>query len=381
MSQKINNNLLNIIVEWKGKLYMIVFKLFFIVMMSFFLIKLIRKKSFEWGFTDTPNGRSMHSDTMPKGAGIGFILSLYIGMYLFAWPLVWEHWYILLALFMVFAVGILDDHQDAKPKTKFYVISIAVILVWFYGLRIDSLGKWFGYEFELGWFALPFSLFAIVGFTNALNLIDGQDGLAASVSIVILLVWAMIGYDYGDRFMVFFAIFTIAAMVGFLYYNWHPASIFMGDSGSLSLGFIISVLAIMGLDYIHPVTVLYIAAIPILDTLIVFIRRIRQDKSPFIADKTHLHHILYQFFDESQMKTVVFLVLMQVVFSSSGYMLTLFMKEAGHQGIAPASLSVFVIIILLSYMVFSSILERQKLVDKQRKYDQEKSLKKMKKIV
>lgn len=350
-------------------------------MMSFFLIKLIRKKSFEWGFTDTPNGRSMHSDTMPKGAGIGFILSLYIGMYLFAWPLVWEHWYILLALFMVFAVGILDDHQDAKPKTKFYVISIAVILVWFYGLRIDSLGKWFGYEFELGWFALPFSLFAIVGFTNALNLIDGQDGLAASVSIVILLVWAMIGYDYGDRFMVFFAIFTIAAMVGFLYYNWHPASIFMGDSGSLSLGFIISVLAIMGLDYIHPVTVLYIAAIPILDTLIVFIRRIRQDKSPFIADKTHLHHILYQFFDESQMKTVVFLVLMQVVFSSSGYMLTLFMKEAGHQGIAPASLSVFVIIILLSYMVFSSILERQKLVDKQRKYDQEKSLKKMKKIV
>jgi len=195
---------------------MIVFEFVLTLLLAYIFIKIIKTNAFKFGLMDIPNGRSAHKKETPRGAGIGFVLALFIGLFAFEWQLVLEHWHILLALFMVFIVGILDDQRDATPKTKFYVIGAAVVLLWFNGLSIDSLGKWYEFELNLGWFALPFSLFAILGFTNALNLVDGKDGLAASISIVILFTLALIGFEYDDYFIVTVSVFHDSSINGVL---------------------------------------------------------------------------------------------------------------------------------------------------------------------
>lgn len=137
----------------------------------------------------------------------------------------------------------------------------------------------------------------------------------------------------------------------------------MGDSGSLTIGFIISILAVLSIKYIHPVTVLYFAAIPILDTLVVMIRRKRRGKSPFRADKTHLHHILVKFIgDENEegniingtKRTVWFLVFLQVIFSSVGLLLSEYLLV--HTYVAPfLALVGFGIVFVLTYVIFTTM--------------------------
>ncbi|KAB7881993.1 hypothetical protein GA417_13805, partial [Poseidonibacter ostreae] len=154
-------------------------------------------------------------------------------------------------------------------------------------------------QYRILYFVLPFTMFALAGFTNALNLIDGLDGLAGSVSIIILSTFLYIGYINQDQLIIILTSTTITALCAFMLFNWNPASIFMGDSGSLFLGFIISLVAVISIQYIHPITILYLAAIPILDTIVVSIRRIRKGLYPFSPDKTHIHHILLNFFGKT----------------------------------------------------------------------------------
>jgi UDP-GlcNAc:undecaprenyl-phosphate GlcNAc-1-phosphate transferase len=266
----------------------------------------------------------------------------------------------------MFGIEVLDDIYDTAPKAKFLVIFVAVALLWANGISIDSLGVWFGVELDLWWFALPFSMFALAGFTNALNLIDGLDGLAGGVSVVIVGVFGYIGYMHGDTLMLMLASFCVASLIRFLALNYNPAKIFMGDSGSLSLGFLISMLAVMSVQYVHPVVVLYLAAVPILDTLVVMIRRIRRGRSPFSPDKTHMHHILVKFIgnrDEDgniingTKRAVWFLIMLQVVFPSVGLMLGEYIDKYG--GFTPVlSVVGFGVIFVLVYVVFSSMKKR-----------------------
>ena len=122
---------------------------------------------------------------------------------------------------------------------------------------------------------------------------------------------------------------------------------------------IISVLAVLSIEYIHPVTILYLAAIPILDTLIVMIRRIRRKKSPFSPDKTHLHHILVKFFDNNIQRTVGFLVLLQVIFSGIGYAIIDSMSKGDEKNIPLFALIGFMLLFVLFYMIFTGIKKRQ----------------------
>jgi UDP-GlcNAc:undecaprenyl-phosphate GlcNAc-1-phosphate transferase len=247
---------------------------------------------------------------------------------------------------------------------KFLVIFFAVFIMWIFGVSIDSLGVWFGYDMQLYFIALPFTMFALAGFTNALNLIDGLDGLAGSISIVILMFFWLIGFEYGSHVIVVLSTFTIATLIGFMILNWNPAKVFMGDSGSLSLGFIISIISVLSLEYIHPITILYLAAIPILDTIVVMVRRIRRGKSPFSPDKTHLHHILVKFFDGNIKKTVIFLVMIQGLLSGIGYLLSNVIHSNPNSFIPLMALISFGIVFIVVYMVFTSIKKKQKLIDK-----------------
>ena len=209
------------------------------------------------------------------------------------------------------------------------------------------------FELSLGWFALPFTMFAVVGFTNALNLIDGLDGLAATVSIVILGSFFAVGYMHDDLFMMIISGAFISALLAFLVFNWYPASIFMGDSGSLTLGFVISVLAIKSLAYLPTVSILFIAAIPILDTLVVMVRRKMNGRSMFSADRCHIHHILRHFFAEDTRKTVLFLGVLQGIYSLTGLHLDRHMDEG-------FLLILFLLNIVLIYMFLAAMIKRQK---------------------
>ena len=128
----------------------------------------------------------------------------------------------------------------------------------------------------------------------------------------------------------------------------------MGDSGSLTLGLIISIVAVLSLKYIHPITILYMTIIPLLDTIVVMARRVKHGKSPFKADKTHIHHILLGFFSNDIKKTVIFLTLLQLMFSFFGYVLSRHIQTYSG-GLLPFGMLVgFVILLVLTYMIFTS---------------------------
>ncbi|QSZ42381.1 undecaprenyl/decaprenyl-phosphate alpha-N-acetylglucosaminyl 1-phosphate transferase [Sulfurimonas aquatica] len=347
---------------------MYILELLAILIFSYFSVKLLIKYAHALDLVDIPNERSHHCDIIPSGAGIGFILTFFVSMALFEFNLFIENACTFLAIFLVFLIGIVDDRIEVSAKLKFVVIFLAVFVMSFDDMLIFSLGTWYGYDLVLPWFgALLFSMFALAGFTNALNLIDGIDGLSSSVSIVILLFFAFLGVEYDNHLILTISTFTIAVILGFLFLNWNPAHIFMGDSGSLSLGFIISVLAVMSLEHIHPISVLYLAAIPLLDTLIVMVRRIRRGKSPFSPDKTHIHHIVVKFFDMNVKRTVFFLSLLQVIFSSIGYMILDSINKHGSQNVPLFALLGFILMFVLFYMIFTGMQKRQLRLDKQNK--------------
>ena len=324
-------------------------KLIVIFSITFMLIKLIIRYASTIGLVDIPNQRSTHKTVTPRGAGIGMLFGIILSDIFFLNTVVLDHITTFVAIFFVFIVGILDDHRDASPKTKFYVIFIAVVLLALDDIVIRTLGYFFGYNVSLGWFAIPFTMFAVVGFTNALNLSDGLDGLAGSLSIIILATLCIIGYENHDMFIVSTALSFIAAIIAFMWFNWNPATIFMGDSGSLTLGFVISILSIKSLAYIQPSAILFIAAIPILDTIIVMVRRKRTGQSMFSPDKLHLHHILLKFFDGNIRKTVIFIVLLQILYSLIGL-------EVADYSFQPYTLVFFILNMVILYILLNTMI-------------------------
>ncbi|WP_297440539.1 MraY family glycosyltransferase [Sulfurimonas sp.] len=247
------------------------------------------------GLQDVPNERSAHKSTIPKSAGLGFVSAVILGQFIFNFDYFIDYFFMYFSILIVMLIGLYDDKYDIKARVKFIFIILAASIVVFYDIRIDSLGTYFGYELHLPWFiAALFSVFAIVGFTNALNLMDGLDGLAGGLSLIMLTMFFAIGLTHGDYFLVSLSASFIVAVGAFMIFNWHPAKIFMGDSGSLTLGFVISVLAIKSLAYISPAAVLFIIGLPLIDTFIVVRRRLQRGQSPFIADKNHIHHFLYK---------------------------------------------------------------------------------------
>lgn len=323
-----------------------------VFLLSIVLIDIVRFNARKWKLVDMPNGRSQHNTPTPRAGGIGFFLAPAMVTPFFFSDLIVAHWLSFFALFLVFLVGVLDDHRDIAPRTKFIGIISASVLLCLDGICIDSIGVFFSFPVLLGWFAVPFTVFAVVGLTNAVNLIDGLDGLAASVSLVILIAFLMIGFTQSDMLMIVLSATFIAGLSAFLLFNWYPAAIFMGDSGSLTLGFVISLLAIRSLDYYNAVSVLFITALPIVDTFSVMIRRKMNKKSMLSADKCHCHHVLATFFDQRVQTTVLFLALVQIMYILIGFQL----DQEKDQSL---SLILFLTTIMMIYLLLRRMIERQ----------------------
>jgi UDP-GlcNAc:undecaprenyl-phosphate GlcNAc-1-phosphate transferase len=271
------------------------------------------------GLVDIPNERSVHTKVIPRGAGIAFVISVLLSLLFFEFEHFKIYYYIYFAIALIFSAGVWDDAKNITPKIKFIFIFFAVLFLYMNDFSLNSLGTYFGYELLLPvWIVFPFTFFAIAGFTNALNLMDGLDGLAATVSLVMLMAFLAVGLQYNDTLLITLSSAFIVTLLAFLLFNWHPAKVFMGDSGSLTLGMVISILAIQATHYIAPAAVLFMVALPLLDTFIVMTRRFQRHKPLFKADKNHLHHFLFNVKGDIRY-TVIILALMQVVFSIIGY--------------------------------------------------------------
>lgn len=327
-----------------------------ILLLTMLLISMVIKFSSKMGMLDIPNDRSSHIDPTPRGAGVAMFFAYMSILVLFHLEFISEYIGFFLALVLIFAVGVYDDNKGVSPKLKFIVIIIASLLIFFINdFQIDTIGTWFGYETKLPWIiALFLTIFAIVGFTNALNLLDGLDGLAGSISLVIFSSFAYIGYVYGDNFIMTISLIMIFSLIGFLFFNWSPASIFMGDSGSLVFGFAIAVVAIKAIEHISVTSVLLLAAMPIVDTLVVMTRRMQRGLSPFNPDKTHIHHKMLTW-RGSVDHSVLILIVIQIVFSFIGLLL----RE--HE-----DASSFFLVVLMLYLFFNFLDERKLVRDKLR---------------
>lgn len=252
---------------------------------------------------DMPNSRKEHRLPVPTMGGIAIVAGMVTAL-LFWFPFNNELGQVcfFFSIAALFGLGIMDDLKDLSAKYKFVVQTGLALLIALSGIRITSFDGLFGIT-DLPLSAqYSFTILAIVGITNAFNLIDGIDGLAGGLAFMSLVTVGLFLTINGDANTALVAFALAGAVFAFLYFNFNPAKIFMGDTGSLILGFVIAVLCIRLLQVnvlvpnpvlVHaPMFVLGIVLIPVFDTIRVFALRIWKGESPFEADKTHIHHLL-----------------------------------------------------------------------------------------
>jgi len=254
---------------------------------------MIKKLAFRLGATDRPNQRKVHAKIMPRMGGLAIFISFMIGHFIMD-PFSPSHTGILLGSLVIVITGILDDMYELSAQIKlFSQIAAALIVILIGGVHVDFINLPFGGKLEFGPFSIPITILWIVGVTNAINLIDGLDGLAAGVSSIALISISGMAIVMGDVYVMTIGFILLVSTVGFLFYNFYPAKIFMGDTGALFLGYMIAVLSLLGfkgvtfISFIIPIIIL---GVPMTDTIFAIVRRL-VNKTPLSApDKSHLHH-------------------------------------------------------------------------------------------
>lgn len=275
------------------------------------------KISLKINATDKPNHRKVHTNPIPTLGGLAIFTGFIIGLIIIQ-PSSSHHLSIILGASLIIMLGFLDDMYDLSPKIKFIVQLVAAMLVVFWGgLQVEFINLPFGGQVQFGLLSSLITIFWIVGITNAINLIDGLDGLAAGVSSIALFTISGMALIMGDVYVSTMALILFFSTIGFLPYNFFPAKIFMGDTGALFLGYMISVLSLLGfknitiISFIIPI---FILAVPISDTLIAMVRR-RMNNQPISSpDSSHLHHRLIKT-GLTHRQTVLFIYALSAMFS------------------------------------------------------------------
>ncbi|MFN0047718.1 MAG: MraY family glycosyltransferase [Cytophagales bacterium] len=248
---------------------------------------------------DEPNLRTIHMSLTPRLGGVAIFAGFTSAITIFG-DFDREIQQVLASCIILFFVGLKDDIITLSTFKKFFVQILAAGIVIFIGdIRISNFHGFLGwYEVQPG-ISYAFSFLVIIGITNAINLIDGLDGLAGSITIVITTIFAIFFFNNlvgNSSFYANLGFALIGGVLGFLRYNFRKAIIFMGDTGSLVCGFLISVFAIKFIQFQYipsgPAVAVSILILPVVDTTRVFILRILKGKSPFSPDKNHIHHIL-----------------------------------------------------------------------------------------
>ena len=265
---------------------------------------------------DEGGKRKIHKGYVPTMGGIVIFIAFTFSIS--AWLPVTPA-FLIGAIFLIALLGIRDDFVPTSPKQKLLVQIIAAsIIVFISDVRIISFYGFLGIETIPDWFGCTISILFIVFITNAFNLIDGIDGLAGAIGIIGLSFFGAWFYFAGYHEYSIIAIVLAGSILGFIYYNWHPASIFMGDTGSLIIGFVLSICALWFFNsnaslpdnsWLHfdaPFGLaLGVLIFPVFDTVRTFILRVRQKKSPFMADRQHTHHHVLRMTKNHAIATII----------------------------------------------------------------------------
>ncbi|HDA8079471.1 UDP-phosphate N-acetylglucosaminyl 1-phosphate transferase, partial [Staphylococcus aureus] len=243
---------------------------------------------------DKPNFRKVHTKPISVMGGTVILFSFLIGIWI-GHPIETEIKPLIIGAIIMYVLGLVDDIYDLKPYIKLAGQIAAALVVAFYGVTIDFISLPMGTTIHFGFLSIPITVIWIVAITNAINLIDGLDGLASGVSAIGLITIGFIAILQANIFITMICCVLLGSLIGFLFYNFHPAKIFLGDSGALMIGFIIGFLSLLGFKNITIIALFFpivILAVPFIDTLFAMIRRVKKGQHIMQADKSHLHHKL-----------------------------------------------------------------------------------------
>ena len=290
---------------------------------------LLAKKT---GAMDAPNARKVHKKPIPRIGGLaiyaGFMAAIIFVAIKFKLDAesLRETIGLVVSGSLIVALGLIDDYKNLPAKVKLLgQICAAAVLVLFFDVRIDFVTDPFGDYIYLEWFAIPATMFWLVGLTNTVNLIDGLDGLAAGVAAIASFTIMLIALEQNFILVAVLTAALAGAALGFLKYNFNPAEIFMGDTGSMFLGFMLAGISVTGavksVATIALVVPIFALGLPILDTTFAIVRRLRGGVPIFKPDKGHLHHRLLSV-GFTQRQAVLLMYVISALFGLSAIALT-----------------------------------------------------------
>ena len=327
-------------------------KILVMILLSFVfvvaIIPFIRNMAIKINAVDIPRTRHIHKKPTPKLGGLAIFLGFLLGYMVFG-----THSSIMNAVligsFIIIITGVIDDITELGPLTKFVGQLAAACVIVFYGRLLISDVTAFGFYIDFSYLSYPLTIFFILGCINCINLIDGLDGLSGGISSIYFLTIGIIAIIQGRTGLDFILSFVmLGSTLGFLVYNFHPATIFAGDSGSMFMGFIISVIALLGFKNVTMTSLiipLLILAIPILDTLFAILRRLLKGENPAKGDKLHIHHQLLNK-NISQSKTVIIMLIIDALFALASIIYVLNDTNLGY--IIYGLLSIIVLVFVMT---------------------------------
>lgn len=309
------------------------------------------------GLLDYPDARKRHALATPLVGGLSIFAGVLAG-WLWLGHLRRFDDIVLATACVLVALGALDDRYGLRVSVRVAVQTAAVVIVMATtGVYVHSLGVLHGYELTLGWLGIPFTIVAVIGLINAFNLMDGIDGLAGCLALVSTGAIAVLMAPDMPAPRTVIVLLLASALYPYLMANLgllgRKAKVFLGDSGSVVLGYLIAwtliVLSQSSPRHISPGLVLWCVALPVMDTLAVIFRRLKRGVSPFTPDRTHIHHLLMNA-GMGPRRTLVYLVAFALVLPSVGFVIH---AELG----AVANLVAFAVVLVL-YVAFTAHLER-----------------------
>ena len=317
---------------------------------------------------DIPDKRKIHKKPIPRLGGLAIVSGFLLGYMLFGEPSVLMN-SILIGSFIIVITGMVDDIKPISAKVKFLLQLIAVLVVVLYGnINISKLTV-FGYLIDFKWLTIPFTILFLLTCINCMNLIDGMDGLSSGISAIYFLAIGIISFAMG-RFGIYYVISLIllGCTLGFLIHNFNPADIFLGDSGSMFLGYMVGVVALLGYKSVVLTSIVIpflILIIPLLDVMFAIVRRKLKGESIATPEASHIHHQILRR-TSSQKKTVLIIYLVQALFSAAAIIYLLYSPKLGY--IMYGILMVLVIVFVLTTdVIFDFPSKEKEFVDKLKK--------------
>jgi UDP-GlcNAc:undecaprenyl-phosphate GlcNAc-1-phosphate transferase len=300
------------------------------LILSALLVPVCKHIGFRLGIYAVENKRTVHHGHIVRMGGVAIFIAFFASLAIL-WTADDTLNGILLGSTIIFVGGLLDDIYDLSPKKKLlFQFAGAITAMTVGGVKLDALHI-FSLDITSPIITNLISFLWIVGVTNAINLIDGLDGLSSGICTIVTLTIGLLGFFMGRRDVCILALTLAGAILGFLPYNFHPASIFVGDCGAQFMGFTIACMSLLGFKTTAIITLglpMLVLFVPISDTLIAMLRRKLKGQGMFQADKGHLHHILMIKLQLGHRLTVIVLYIVTALFASAA-ILTYFKPKAG----------------------------------------------------